>query len=660
MRDEAQSSTPSPHHSTTPSPHHPIVTARSFLTGLAVAAVVNYWVTYAEYIAHASRMNLSQFPLALFATFTALVVGNGLVRRAWPWAGLERGELLLALAMGTVAAVIPTCGIAGFLMGVVASPYYFASPENKWDEFILPYLPAWIAPTDAGHAMTWFFEGLPKGERMPWEVWVVPLAWWILLAAVVAFVCACLMVILRKQWIQHERLVFPLLAPVLDMTEPSAHGAPAFLRNRVFWWGFAVAFGVLAWNVLAHFYEQIPTIPISGRYLYITRDFPPLNTRLNFFTLGFAYFAPVDVLFSVWFFHAAYIVQRGVLNRVGFHMPAVDSFCSMDAVSSCEGFGALTFMVLWGLWMARAHVAAVVRRALGWPHGADDSDEMLSYRTAVFGLALGTAFIVFWLRHAGMDSRVVALYVFATFIICVGMARIVSQVGLIYVREPLSAQVFSMYAVGTTSIAPQSMAALAMSFSLIALGRGLFLPSLAQVTKLSDAVRGNKRGVLACVFAALAVGMVVSLGLTLVWGYEHGAYHFRSWPFSGGSRAVFYQTVAKMRDPFETDWQKLGFCGLGAGLMAVLTFLSYRLSWWPIHPVGLTVFGTDVVWHSALAFFIAWATKLIVLRIGGASLYARSRPFFLGILVGYAAGVTLSFVVDVIWFPGDGHCLHSY
>ena len=123
---------------------------------------------------------------------------------------------------------------------------------------------------------------------------------------------------------------------------------------------------------------------------------------------------------------------------------------------------------------------------------------------------------------------------------------------------------------------------------------------------------------------------------------------------------MFYQTVAKMRNPFQTDWEKMGFLGLGAGTMALLTFVSYRFSWCPIHPVGLAVFGTDVVWHSALAVFLAWVAKLVVLRVGGASLYQRSRPFFLGLLVGYAAGVTLSFVVDVTWFPGAGHCLHSY
>ncbi|NQT54074.1 hypothetical protein HQ576_18610 [bacterium] len=630
------------------------------VTGLAVTVVVNYWITYSEYIAHASRMNLSQFPLALFAVFAAVVVGNGVLRRFGPWAGLARGELLLVLCMGTVAAVIPTCGVAGFLMGVVATPHYFASVENRWGEFILPHLPSWIAPTDRGQALTWFFEGLPQGKAIPWGPWLVPMFWWLLLLAAVAFVCACMMVVLRKQWIEHERLVFPLLEPILDMTQGSGRALPGFLRNRLFWVGFAVSFGVIGWNVLSYFDAQFPQIPVAGSYVSVLRGFRPIDTRINFFTLGFAYFAPVDVLFSIWFFHIAYMVQYGVMNRLGYDMMGRDNFCSLDMVSSWQGFGALTFMVLCGLWMARGHIAGVVLKAFGSERGADDSDEMLSYRTAVFGGLLGMVFIVAWLCQAGMDGRVVALYVFATFIICIGMARVVSQVGLLYVREPLSAQVFSVYVVGSLSIAPRSMVALAMSFSLIALGRGLFLPSLAQVAKLSDVARGNRRKILACVFAALAVGTAVSLGLTFVWGYRHGAYHFRSWPFSGGSPAVFHQTVAKMRDPFPADWGKLGFFGAGAGLMALLTFLRYRFTWWPLHPVGLAIFGTDVVWHSAFAIFIAWAIKRIVLRVGGAALYKRSRPLFLGILVGYAAGVAFSFAVDVIWFPGNGHCLHAY
>ena len=57
---------------------------------------------------------------------------------------------------------------------------------------------------------------------------------------------------------------------------------------------------------------------------------------------------------------------------------------------------------------------------------------------------------------------------------------------------------------------------------------------------------------------------------------------------------------------------------------------------------------------------IAWAAKSIILRIGGIQLYNRCRPFFVGILAGYAMAVLLSFVVDSIWFPEDGHHMHSW
>ena len=41
-------------------------------------------------------------------------------------------------------------------------------------------------------------------------------------------------------------------------------------------------------------------------------------------------------------------------------------------------------------------------------------------------------------------------------------------------------------------------------------------------------------------------------------------------------------------------------------------------------------------------------------------LYRRWQPFFLGILIGYALAVTLSFVVDVIWFPGNEHVVQVF
>jgi len=35
-------------------------------------------------------------------------------------------------------------------------------------------------------------------------------------------------------------------------------------------------------------------------------------------------------------------------------------------------------------------------------------------------------------------------------------------------------------------------------------------------------------------------------------------------------------------------------------------------------------------------------------------------PLFFGIIVGRSTGVLLSFIVDLIWFPGGGHSVHGW
>ena len=58
--------------------------------------------------------------------------------------------------------------------------------------------------------------------------------------------------------------------------------------------------------------------------------------------------------------------------------------------------------------------------------------------------------------------------------------------------------------------------------------------------------------------------------------------------------------------------------------------------------------------------FLSWFIKLLLLQIGGFTLYRRGRPFFVGMLVGYVAAVGVSYGVDIIWFPQNGHVLHSW
>ena len=62
-----------------------------------------------------------------------------------------------------------------------------------------------------------------------------------------------------------------------------------------------------------------------------------------------------------------------------------------------------------------------------------------------------------------------------------------------------------------------------------------------------------------------------------------------------------------------------------------------------------------MVHRIALSVFIAWACKSAVLRLGGAPLYRRLKPFFIGLVVGFFMGVGISYGLDAIFFFGKGH-----
>ena len=143
------------------------LTLRSVLIGLAVVVFVDVWATYAEMSVRASRMTLAHFPLALFATLLILLGVNRLLPRLG-LSALATSEFLVILSMGFVGAVIPVEGVVGFLLGIISSLYYFASPENQWAQYYHPYLPQWLVPQ--GNRPIWdqFFEGGSGGVDIPW------------------------------------------------------------------------------------------------------------------------------------------------------------------------------------------------------------------------------------------------------------------------------------------------------------------------------------------------------------------------------------------------------------------------------------------------------------------------------------------------------------
>ena len=56
-----------------------------------------------------------------------------------------------------------------------------------------------------------------------------------------------------------------------------------------------------------------------------------------------------------------------------------------------------------------------------------------------------------------------------------------------------------------------------------------------------------------------------------------------------------------------------------------------------------------------LSFLTAWFIKQAILSVGGIRGYRAGKPFFIGLILGHFVGAGVSFVVDMVWFPGQGH-----
>ena len=340
---------------------------RSLLVGCAVVVLISLGAPHSIWTFGSSEMTWSFFPIGVGFLFVCLIFANALLKTLnFNWA-LRPAEMITVVVMGLVCTGIPVF-LIGYFLAIPTTPYYFASAENQWGTYVLPYLPTWLLPSNDGLAMTWFFEGLPIGEPTPWgtllAAWAMPLFWWLSFIWTLYLVCFCVVVILRKQWIERERLAYPLMEvpQALVANADSSRRLPAVMYSKVFWAGAAIPLCIVLWNIVGFFFHFFPKIEWHHP-IQIAHGFPTINIRFYFPVIGFMYFANLNVTFSIWFFFLLTLIEEGLFNRFGLGVTEADKFVWGLPSTSWQCWGAFVVLVLWGLWMARDHLKDVVRKA---------------------------------------------------------------------------------------------------------------------------------------------------------------------------------------------------------------------------------------------------------------------------------------------------------
>lgn len=634
------------------------VTVRALVLGLGLAVLAIVWNTYVEYIAHTARMNITHFPIAIFVPYVVLALGNAVLRRYGVSWALTPPELLAMLAMGLVGAAVPAFGLTSYFLGMIAIPYYLATPENQWESYFHQYLPNWLIPSNEGGAMQYLFEGLPNPNMpIPWGVWVAPLMGWMIFIGAIVLASICLAVMLRKQWAEHERLAYPILHPAVDLAEAETH--VSLFENRLFWIGAAIPFFIFSWNMISYFSPGFPRIPLSRGWMPIGTHFPHVHISVNFYTIGFAYFANVDVLFSIWVFYLFYCLQIAFYRRVGINLSSKGDMKS-DATASLQAGGAFLALVLWGLWMARHHLRDVFWKAFKPSHPVDDSQELLSYRFCALGFIFSMVFVICWLNAVGIAWTVSVVLALGLFLSYLGVARVIAETGVVYFSMPMSGHGLLPFVFGGPNVFdPPTQTALRVVDSLAAQGKGMFMPPLVHAAKIGDMIQHHRKRLVLGIGLTLVLGIGTAIIYTLYLGYTVGAYNFNDYPFTRYPPGAYDGLVKVLKSEETWEIERYYFLLLGILIFAGVSFMRYRFSWWPLSPIGMVVPLTHAI-HSIFTIFLAWGIKVIIMRIGGVALYRRVRPLFLGLLVGYGMGILFSFVVDQIWFPGQGHGTHSW
>ena len=597
---------------------------------LAIGVVAPYAAVFSY---HRIGFNPSS-PGALFF-FACVIFANIVVAFLGRRLALSKPDLVLIYCMLLMAVTVPTWGLMFFLIGTLVYPFYYATPENRFEDLFFDYIPQWMAPRDP-EAIKGYYEGLPGGTPIPWEVWIEPMAWWLGLVVVMGFMLICLSAILHRQWSTHERLAYPMMQLPQGMLAGEEGGgskiAPLF-RNPVMWVGFSLPFVYLSMKGLNFHFPFLPD-PDLDSDPWVLRGSVYLPIRVVFAYIGFFYLASLDLTFSVWFFFLFYKVQEGIFNVFGVASTERLSGYEWPPIADLvhQQTGAAIVFILFGLWSARAHLRDVFRTAWNPRNGVDDSEEVLRYRTAVVGFAVSFAAIGFWLWRSGVPGLYVPILLVVSVIFFALVARVVATAGVPTARSPIVPAYFIISGFGTSMLGTKGLVALTYTFIWQGESRTSPMVAASNGLKLAESVKGSKTRLFWGLMIALAASLLASLWTTLELAYSNGAVNLpllqlaggHCWPQIGG-------TANAMPEANLRGWL---FRGIGGAFEFLLMWGQHRWHWWPLHPIGFAVaFGwlTSSVWFSAL---IAWILKAIILHVGGGKLFRTLKPFFLGLILG--------------------------
>jgi len=612
------------------------------LLALTLVAIVAMGGAYAA-LARYDLVGLGHLPRVAVFALVLLVLMSGL------WAMLRGRRLFSAAQMAYVyIAILVMAGFPGqqlvtYLYLGLIGPAYYATPENRYQETFIPYVPKWMVPATHGNApvIRWAFEGMPEGARMPWRPWVKPLlAWTPYLLALLALQL-CTAVLLRRRWAEEEQLAFPLAHIPVELISYRARSDawPVPFRHWIFWVSLSVPVFIQSLYSLRQYFPQLPYLDLNRNIgnAFGQRPWNQLNGlpyAVYFGVVGVTCLIPTDIGFSLWFF---WLARRFI--AVG---RTASGFEPHEPFFTEHGIGAYVFLAAIYIWMARA---SFIRAARGvfLRRMARENEEPMPVRLAFLGCLASIAVIVVWGWTAGARPWVVLLIVALYLAAIIVLARLVSEAGILVVWTAISApQVPVIQAVGLEAVGPRTVTITGFMGWKVQDSASCTMASILQGYRIGSLVRARPRAVFWLSAAALVVGLFASHPASLATIYHFGVPKLGWWP--RGAAVALPDTINNLlTSPRPYKLEDYANMLSGAAVVGVLQALRLRLPLFPFSPLAYAFvmgpqFASDRYGFSIL---LGWAVKAAVVRGGGRKAFETLRFAALGMIVGDAVVLSL-------------------
>lgn len=556
---------------------------------------------------------------------TLLVVLNLALKRWLSRLAFSQGELLTIYTMLSLAVAISGHDVMHVLAPLLGHAFWFATPENEWSSLFFRYLPRWLVVDDMR-----VLEGLYEGNDSfyNWlyiKTWLTPVFWWAMFLFALMLVMLGINTLIRKQWMENEKLAYPIIQLPLAITRDGGSGK--FFRNRILWIGIAIAGGINLINGLHTLIPSIPLLPIRtvelGRY-FTEKPMSAIGwTPVCFFpfVIGLSYFMPLDLAFSCWFFYLVWKLEFVLGASMGLR--SLPDFPYIKPQSS----GAYLAIAVLGLWGARRHMLPVFRSIVG-RSSQDDAGEPMRYRTALGFIVVGVGFLAFFSIKAGMSLWVFALFFGFYFLLALALTRM---------RAELGPPVNELYNIGPDQMLPKlfgtrklganNLTMFAMFWGINRAHRCNPMPYQLEGFKLAEESKTNPKHLVGAMLLVSMLAIWIAF-----WGFFQEKYRYG---FGGSFGWEAYRSLERWMFYMPgRDTPATGFMGGGFLFVLILTFLRRRLLWWPLHPVAYPLASSWTMSWMWFPIFISWLIKKLLLKHGGISAYRKATPFFFGLILG--------------------------